>query len=117
MDLWEYRDTAGHRAETDLVGYHVEATDGPIGRIDKLSDAMGARYLVVDTGPWIFGKLVLLPACTVVRIDPDEHKVHVDRSKEDIKNGPELGVAAEPSREDRERHALYYTPFYGGRQI
>jgi hypothetical protein len=30
---------------------------------------------VVDTGPWIFGRKVLLPAGVVERIDTVEHKV------------------------------------------
>ena len=32
----------------------VEATDGRIGSVDEASDDTDARWLVVDTGPWIF---------------------------------------------------------------
>ena len=48
MSTWTYRDNldAGQR---DLVGYHVEATDGSIGKIDEASDEAGAAYVVVDT--------------------------------------------------------------------
>jgi hypothetical protein len=45
-----------------LNGFEVEAMDGGIGKIDESSDEAGAGYIVVDTGPWIFGKEVLLPA-------------------------------------------------------
>ncbi|WP_329389425.1 PRC-barrel domain-containing protein [Streptomyces sp. NBC_01351] len=86
--VWSYRPTAGHLAGTDLTGYKVEATDGSIGKVDKHSYEVGDAYLVVDTGVWIFGKEVLLPAGTVFRIDPAEEKVYVDSTKEQIKNAP-----------------------------
>ena len=46
---------------TDLTGYEVEATDGGIGSVDEATNDVGGSYIVVDTGPWIFGKKVLLP--------------------------------------------------------
>jgi hypothetical protein len=58
-------------AATDLTGYRVEATDGGIGSIDEPTYDVGSACLVVDSGPWIFGCKVLLPAGTVQRIDHD----------------------------------------------
>ncbi|MFK0200481.1 PRC-barrel domain-containing protein [Streptomyces lavendulae] len=89
-NVWNYQPTSGLPAGTDLTGYKVEAADGSIGKVDKHSDEVGNAYLVVDTGVWIFGKEVLLPARTVVRIDPEDKKVFVDRTKEQIKNAPEF---------------------------
>ncbi len=77
-NLWGYQPAAGHTVGTDLIGYKVEATDGSIGKVDKHSDDVTSSYLVVDTGVWIFGKHVLLPAGTVSRVDNDEKKVFVD---------------------------------------
>ncbi|WP_234313151.1 hypothetical protein [Streptomyces purpeochromogenes] len=71
-NLWGYQPAAGHTVGTDLIGYKVEATDGSIGKVDKHSDDVTSSYLVVDTGVWIFGKHVLLPAGTVSRVDNDE---------------------------------------------
>ncbi|MER8232957.1 PRC-barrel domain-containing protein [Streptomyces sp. NPDC101490] len=88
--LWNYQPTAGHLAGTDLSGYKVEALDGGIGKVDKHSDEVDDAYLVVDTGPWIFGREVLLPASTVVRIDPDDRRIFVDRTKAQIKDAPEF---------------------------
>ncbi|MFD3547233.1 PRC-barrel domain-containing protein [Streptomyces sp. NPDC058655] len=87
---WNYQPTTGHMVGADLIGYKVEATDGAIGKVDKHSDEAGDAYLVVDTGVWIFGKEVLLPANTVVRVDATEQKVYVDRTKEQIKDAPEF---------------------------
>ncbi|MFI9063894.1 PRC-barrel domain-containing protein [Streptomyces sp. NPDC053429] len=88
--VWGYRETSGRLAGADLTGYKVEATDGSIGKVDKHSDEVGSAYIVVDTGPWIFGKEVLLPAGTVERVDADGQKIYVDRTKEQIKNAPEF---------------------------
>ncbi|MFB7648843.1 PRC-barrel domain-containing protein [Streptomyces sp. NPDC056085] len=93
--IWGYRETSGRLAGADLTGYKVEATDGSIGKVDKHSDEVGSAYIVVDTGPWIFGKEVLLPAGTIERIDADEQKIYVDHAKEQIKNAPEF---------DRDKH-------------
>jgi hypothetical protein len=49
-------DAPGPGTPVDLVGYRVEATDGRIGSVDEASDDTDARWLVVDTGPWIFGR-------------------------------------------------------------
>ncbi|KQX64265.1 PRC-barrel domain-containing protein [Streptomyces sp. Root1310] len=88
--IWGYQPTTGHTTGTDLIGYTVEATDGSIGKVDKHSDDVTSSYLVVDTGVWIFGKHVLLPAGTVKTVDQAERKIHVDLTKEQIKNSPEF---------------------------
>ncbi|WP_327286393.1 MULTISPECIES: PRC-barrel domain-containing protein [unclassified Streptomyces] len=88
--VWSYKSTSGYLAGIDLTGYKVEATDGGIGKVDKHSDEVGDAYLVVDTGMWIFGKEVLLPASTVVSVDPDERKIYLDRTSGQIKDAPEF---------------------------
>ncbi|MFD0019869.1 PRC-barrel domain-containing protein [Streptomyces sp. NPDC058382] len=89
-NIWGYKPTAGHTAGTDLIGYKVEATDGSIGKVDKHSDDVNSAYLVVDTGVWIFGKHVLLPAGTVRTVDQAERKIFVDLTKDQIKDSPEF---------------------------
>ncbi|MER6302024.1 PRC-barrel domain-containing protein [Kitasatospora sp. NPDC001539] len=113
--IWEFRSESGHVSGTDLVGFHVEATDGPIGKIDKHSDEVGDAYLVVDTGPWIFGSRVLLPAGTVARVDQHDKKVYVDRTKDEIKNGPGFDPATHGTDTGyQEQYTAYYGPFYVG---
>ena len=89
-NIWGYQATTGHIAGTDLTGYKVEATDGSIGKVDKHSDDVNSAYLVVDTGVWIFGKHVLLPAGTVQRVDQEERKIYVALTKDQIKDSPEF---------------------------
>jgi hypothetical protein len=98
-DMWTYPASTG-ASTMDLTGYAVEATDGSIGKIDEASNAAGSSYIVVDTGPWIFGKKVVLPAGVVGRIDHEDGTVFVDRSKDEIKNAPEFD-------QDRYRETAY----------
>ncbi len=88
-DIWTYRDHETWK-DTDIVGYKVEAIDGEIGSIDQASNEVGRSWMVVDTGPWIFGKRVLLPAGLIDRIDMDDERVFVHRMKDEIKNAPEF---------------------------
>ncbi|MFI2352774.1 PRC-barrel domain containing protein [Streptomyces sp. NPDC019443] len=99
-DIWGYQPAAGYQKGIDLVGYRVEASDGHIGKIDKHSEGVGSSYLVVDTGVWIFGKRVLLPAGIIERIDTAAETVYVSRTKDQIKDAPEFDEgkhAGEPS--------------------
>jgi hypothetical protein len=100
------------RSGVDLTGYKVEASDGGIGSIDEATYDVGAACLVVDTGPWIFGRKVLLPAGTVQRIDHDERAVYVDRTRDQIKNSPEYDKETFGSGEYRERVGTYYDDSY-----
>ncbi len=90
-DMWAYRSGILHPAgKADLTGFTVEAADGRVGRVDKHSAEVADAYLVVDTGAWMFGKEVLIPAGTVTRIDRETHTVRVDRTKEQIEAAPEF---------------------------
>lgn len=111
FDPWRYRDGLGV-ASLDLVGYHIEATDGRIGRIDAASDEVDSSYLVVETGPWIFGKKVMLPAGVVNHVDHEDRKVYVDRTKEQIKSAPEYDETSHSDPVYREKLGGYYTDTY-----
>jgi hypothetical protein len=110
---WDYRTETGFSAaeNLDLTGYSIAAVDGDIGRVDEATEEVGASYLVVDTGPWIFGRKVLLPAGLVEQIDTAEKKVYVDRTKQQIKDAPEFDELAEDA-EYRDRVGGYYSETY-----
>jgi hypothetical protein len=92
LDIWTYRDaTLGSSiAPADVAGYDVEAIDGSIGKVDDATLDVGGGLIIVDTGPWIFGKKVMLPAGVIRDVDHDEEKVFVHRTKDEIKNAPEF---------------------------
>ena len=112
MEMWTYRTTVVTEPATDLTGFKVEARDGSIGKVDESTADAGKSYIVVDTGPWIFGRKVLLPAQTVERIDLDAETVFVDRTKDEIKNAPEFDP--EHGIEPRYQDELggYYGQYY-----
>ena len=87
-DLWVYSGT-GWGDALDITGYKVEALDGSIGKVDRATYQTKGSYIVVDTGPWIFGKKVVLPAGVLDSIDRDEATVFVHRTKDEIKDSPE----------------------------
>jgi hypothetical protein len=87
-DVWVFRETKW--TQKDLAGFSVEAIDGSIGKVDEASNDVGAGYIIVDTGPWIFGKKVMLPAGVVRDVDLDAQTVFVNRTKDEIKNAPEF---------------------------
>ena len=92
-DVWTYPSEAAtglSDTRMDLTGFEVEALDGSIGKIDEATYETGRSYLVVDTGPWIFGKKVMLPAGVIRSIDETEEKVFVNRTKDQIKSSPEF---------------------------
>ena len=97
---WEYRTETGFTGEDnlDLTGYSIAAVDGDIGHVDEATHEVGSSHLVVDTGPWIFGRKVLLPAGVVERIDTVEEEA-VRRPDQ----GPDQGLAR-VRRTRRRRH-------------
>ncbi len=110
-DIWTYRvETVEPGLGADVVGYNVEALDGGIGKVDEATDEVGASSIVVDTGPWIFGKKVVLPAGTIDRIDPDEERVYVNRTKDQIKDAPQLDEGMRIDDRHRDDVAGYYGP-------
>jgi len=95
--------------DIDLTGYKVEALDGGIGSIDEATYDTGASYVVVDTGPWIFGKKVMLPASVVDRVEPTDERVFVNRTKDEIKNAPEF----DEDRYDDDAYRTELGSYYG----
>ena len=112
-DPWSYPEKAGITADSrELVGFELEATDGHIGKVDEASYDVGSGHIVVDTGPWIFGKKVLLPAGTIESVDRDTNRVFVNRSKDEIKDSPRFDPGTYRGSEYRGEVGTYYGRFY-----
>ena len=106
-DLWTYPDSVGR---LDVAGYDVEAVDGDVGTVDETSLDAGSAYLVVDTGRWIFGKKVLIPAGIVERVDRDDETVYVGRTKDELAHAPEFDQERYQEAGYREQLSAYYVP-------
>jgi hypothetical protein len=112
-DIWTYREGLLATTGTDVVGYGVEAIDGSIGKIDAATYDVSSAYVVVDTGPWIFGKKVMLPAGVINSVDHDNEKVLVNRTKDQIKDAPEFDDSLIDDEGYRTRLGTHYD--VGGR--
>jgi hypothetical protein len=105
-DMWHARD--GAAPADDIVGFSIEATDGSIGRVAKANAETGSAYLIVATGPWILGRTVMLPAGVIERVDYKAEVVHVNRSKDNIKNAPEYHEERHADESYRSELGGYY---------
>jgi hypothetical protein len=106
--MWTFRDPV--TTDIDLNGFDVEALDGAIGRIDEAPYDVRGSFVIVDTGPWIVGKKVMLPAGVIGRIDVDAKTVWVRRTREEIKNAPSFVEDRVSSDEYRGSLNEYYGP-------
>ena len=106
--IYSYREKLVGLPETDVVGFKVESLDGSIGKIDESTDDAGSAFIVVDTGPWIFGKKVMLPAGVIREVDVDNETVYVNRTKDQIKNAPEFDESLTIDEDYRTRLGSYY---------
>jgi hypothetical protein len=111
VEIWTHRVQSA--IGTDLTGFTVEAIDGKIGKVDEATHEAGGSFIVVDTGPWIFGKKVLLPAGVIENVDLDTETVFVNRTKDEIKNAPEFDEKRYRNQDYRNEVGGYYGP--GGR--
>ena len=98
----------------DLSGFSVEALDGSIGKVDETTHEVGSGSLICDTGPWIFGKKVMLPASFISRIDENNRRVWVNLTKDQIKDSPEFDQTSLHDPVYRDELATYYSAFQPG---
>jgi hypothetical protein len=106
-ELWTYRDYDTWRG-TDITGFAVEAADGGIGSVDEATYDVGTSYIVVDTGPWIFGKKTMLPAGVIERVSVDDRRVFLNVTKDEIGNAPEFDASAFRDETTRSGLGDYY---------
>ena len=107
-EIWTYSTSTA--PAVDLTGFKVEALDGSIGKVDESTYEAGGSYVVVDTGPWIFGKKVMLPAGVIRDLDLDTETVFVNRTKDQIKDAPEFDDKRYRDQDYRDELGGYYGP-------
>jgi hypothetical protein len=110
----ESEEAAAHlRTTFDIIGAHVQATDGEIGHVDDLlvdDRTWALRYARVDTSNWIGGKAVLVAANWLREVNWIEGKVYVALTRDAVKNSPEY----DPTRLTRDYEARLHR-HYGSR--
>jgi hypothetical protein len=107
IDIYAYPEPQWSRL--DLSGFRVEATDGEVGKVDEATHEIGSGAIVVDTGPWIFGRKVMLPVGVISRIDEDDRRIWVDLTKDEIKRAPEFDESRHRDRDYRDEVGSHYS--------
>jgi len=107
IDIYAYPDQSW--SAMNLSGFKVEATDGEIGAIDEQTYQVGTDSLVIDTGPWIFGQKVLIPAGLISRIDETDQRVFLTCTKDQVRNAPEFDESHLRDQSYRDELGTYYT--------
>lgn len=94
-----------------LIDFTIGATDGEIGDVKEFyfdDETWTIRYLIVDTGNWLSGRVVLISTLALLAPDWKNKLFPVDLSKEQIKNSPEINTKLPVSRQEEIRLNQYY---------
>jgi len=104
------------RSAAELRGYHIEGSDGQIGQIHDFivdDETWEVRYLVIKTSNWWLGKEVLVSPLWASSVSWEERIVHVDMSRQSIKESPEFDAMAGINREyESSLYDYYGRPVY-----
>jgi len=95
----------------NFYGKKLAALDGGIGHIKDFyfDDAAWAiRYVVVDTGHWLTGRLVLLTPHAFVKLNQDDHTLQVNLLKKQIQDSPSIESHETVSRQFEEQYYRSY---------
>ena len=98
-----------------LIGFTIGGTDGEIGKVKEFyfdDESWTIRYLIVETGSWLFGRKVLLSPHAVVKSDWAQETFEVDLTMEQIKNSP-LTDTDKPVSRQHEMDLYAYYPWGG----
>ena len=106
-----------HRME-EVRKTKIHAKDGDIGHVDEFyfdDEKWTVRYLVIDTASWIFGRKVLISPFSVESVAWGDSRVHLNLTKDQIKNAPDIDTAKPISRLQESEYNRYYgIPYYWG---
>ncbi|WDD90908.1 PRC-barrel domain-containing protein [Burkholderia sp. FERM BP-3421] len=106
------------RSIKTLRGNAIRAKDGDIGHVDQAyfdDDDWCIRYLVVETGDWLHDRQVLISPYSVKRADPGSGTLHVNLTRQQVRDSPNLDTRKPVSRQHEAEYLRYYNyPTYWG---
>lgn len=102
-----------------LKGYAIAATDGDIGTVSDLlfdDTTWRVRWLVVDTGNWLPGRLVLLHPSVLGVPDAERRSLPVALTRAKVEASPDIQQDLPVSRQMEQGVFAYYgwDPYWGG---
>jgi hypothetical protein len=104
------------RSAKEVMGYRIHAQDGEIGHVQDFfvdEDDWCIRYMLVDTRDWLPGRRVLVSPDWIEDVSWAEAQVHVNLTRQQVKESPEYSPVSEPSRSyEAELYRYYGWPGY-----
>ncbi len=101
-----------------LEGYAIQASDGEIGKVEDLlfdDEKWTIRYIVVNTGGWLTGRLGLVSPIAVQTIDWESKLIKVNITRQQVEESPDISTDQPVSRQIENDYARYYGyPSYWG---
>ncbi|MBO0857637.1 MAG: PRC-barrel domain-containing protein [Chloracidobacterium sp.] len=102
----------------NLKGSTIIARDGAIGEIDDFyfdDESWAVRYIVVNTGAWLFRREVLVSPISIERVRETDHQVFVNLTRDQVKDSPDIDTQKPVSRQHETAFMDYYGyPYYWG---
>lgn len=99
-----------------LIGYRLTALDGKIGSLTDFyfdDREWTVRYAVAETSSWPHRRQVLISPRSFGEIAHAEQALHVELSREEVKNSPPIDAHKPISRQYEEEYYRYYGwPYY-----
>jgi len=79
------------RNSSEIIGYTIGASDGRLGKVTDFlfeDDTSLVRWLVIDTGPWLSGRKVLLPPSVLGQFSGIGDQFSVRLTMQQVKDSP-----------------------------
>ncbi len=95
----------------ELYGNTLSASDGEIGHIKDFyfdDESWVVRYLIVDTGSWLTGQIVLLTPHSFGALDQSKKTLQIKLTKKQIEDSPSIDSHIPVSRQYEIEYYRYY---------
>ena len=104
------------RSIKSLVGFAMGANDGEIGKVKEFyfdDKDWTIRYIIVETGSWLFGRKVLIAPQALLTPDWDGKIFPVNLTKDQIKQSPDIDTDKPVSRQQELDLYAHYPSWSG----
>jgi hypothetical protein len=91
------------RSSLEVMGYHMNATDGEIGYLDDIiiedNLTWKIHYIIIYIGNWLTGKKVIVSPNWIDNIHWENKLIDIDLTKEKVEESPEYNPSEPVNRE------------------
>ncbi|MGA2506006.1 MAG: PRC-barrel domain-containing protein [Chitinispirillaceae bacterium] len=102
-----------------IIGYSIRAADGDLGKVHEFyfDDATWTiRYMVAETGNWLFGRKVLISLVALGKPDWESQTFSVNLTCVQVRNSPDIDTERPVYRQhEADLHEYYqWSPYWQG---